>query len=72
MSTNGMINWAVDLKDVAAIYPFQGTEVMLYIVGIAFWVIWHMIQLSQEAAEITRETDADSGGAKTKAWIKKY
>ena len=26
MSTNGMTSWAVDLKDVGAIYPFQGTE----------------------------------------------
>ena len=24
MSTNGMTSWAVDLKDVGAIYPFQG------------------------------------------------
>ena len=27
MSTNGMTSWAVDLKDVGAIYPFQGWEV---------------------------------------------
>ena len=24
MSTNGMTSWAVDLKDVGAIYPFPG------------------------------------------------
>ena len=28
MSTNGMTSWAVDLKDVGAIYPFQGWEVL--------------------------------------------
>ena len=33
MSTNGMESWAVDLKDVSAIYPFQGTEVILVILG---------------------------------------
>ena len=31
MSTNGMTSWAVDLKDVGAIYPFQGSETVLVI-----------------------------------------
>ena len=31
MSTNGMTSWAVDLKDVGAIYPFQGWEVLMVI-----------------------------------------
>ena len=34
MSTNGMTSWAVDLKDVGAIYPFQGTEVLLVLIGL--------------------------------------
>ena len=33
MSTNGMTSWAVDLKDVGAIYPFQGWEVVMVILG---------------------------------------
>ena len=28
MSTNGLTSWAVDLKDIGAIYPFQGSEVL--------------------------------------------
>ena len=28
MSTNGLTSWAVDLKDIGAIYPFQGWEVL--------------------------------------------
>jgi len=43
MSTNGMTSWAVDLKDVGAIYPFQGWEVVLVILGFAFWIGWHII-----------------------------
>ena len=34
MSTNGMTSWAVDLKDVGAIYPFQGSETLLVILGL--------------------------------------
>ncbi len=72
MSTNGMTNWAVDLKDVAAVYPFAGSEVLLYIIGLAFWIGWHVIQLRQEAAEVEREVDADRDGSHTKVWIGKY
>ena len=31
MSTTGIENWALDLKDVAQIYPFQGSEGILFI-----------------------------------------
>ena len=34
MSTNGLTSWAVDLKDIGAIYPFQGWEVLLVILGL--------------------------------------
>ncbi len=72
MSTNGMTSWAVDLKDVAAVYPFAGSEMLLYVIGLAFWIGWHIIQLRQEAAELEREVDADRDGSHTKAWIGKY
>ena len=52
MSTNGMESWAVDLKDVTAIYPFQGTEVILVILGIAFWIGFHVLQARVEAEEL--------------------
>ena len=52
MSTNGLTSWAVDLKDVGAIYPFQGAEVLMVILCFAFWIGWHIWQLKQEAAEI--------------------
>jgi hypothetical protein len=72
MSTNGMTSWAVDLKDVGAIYPFQGTEVILVIVGLAFWVGWHIIQTRQESAEIASDMAADRSGDETRAAIDRY
>ena len=52
MSTNGMTSWAVDLKDVGAIYPFQGTETLLVIIGLAFWIGWHIWQIRHENHEL--------------------
>ena len=72
MSTNGMTSWAVDLKDVGAIYPFQGTEVLLVIVGLAFWIGWHILQTRQESAEIASDMAADRSGDETRAAIDRY
>jgi len=42
MSTTGIESWAVDLKDIGAIYPFQGSEGLMVIVGVALWLAWHV------------------------------
>lgn len=72
MSTNGITTWAVDLKDVGAIYPFQGTEVLMVIIGLAFWIGWHILQMRQEDAEIAAEMNADARGDEARKLIDKY
>ena len=72
MSTNGITNWAVDLKDVGAIYPFTGWEVVLVILGLIFWIGWHIIQTRHETAEIEADLKADRTGDETKAAIDRY
>ena len=44
MSTTGIESWAVDLKDVGAIYPFQGSEGLLVVIGVVTWIAWHIWQ----------------------------
>lgn len=51
-STIGLANWAVDLKDVGAIYPFQGWEMPMVIACVIFWVLWHVWQINFESAEL--------------------
>ena len=72
MSTNGLTSWAVDLKDIGAIYPFQGGEVLLVILGFAFWIGWHIIQTRQESAEIAANMAADRSGDETRGAIDRY
>ncbi len=60
MSTIGLDSWAVDLKDVSAVYPFQGSEFLLFIIGLAFWIGWHVLQYRIEAREMAdAERDFD-------------
>ena len=72
MSTNGMTSWAVDLKDVAAVYPFQGTEFLLFIIGLIFWIGWHVMQMRNEDTEVRHEMDADKSGDEARAAIDRY
>jgi hypothetical protein len=72
MSTIGLSSWAVDLKDVGAIYPFQGTEVLMVIVGVVFWIGWHVIQMRQESDEIAEEMRADQRNEAARKLIDDY
>ena len=64
MSTTGIENWAVDLKDVAAIYPMQGSEWLLFIIGMAAWIGWHVWCIKWEKNHhkevISKYGDSDS------------
>jgi len=51
MATTSIESWAVDLKDVGAIYPFQGSEVLMVIVGVALWIAWHFWCVRWERSE---------------------
>ncbi|MGX9117493.1 MULTISPECIES: hypothetical protein [Mesorhizobium] len=72
MSTNGMESWAVDLKDVGAIYPFQGSEVVMVIIGLVFWIGWHVLQTRHESAEIEADMAADRTGDETRKAIDRH
>ena len=72
MSTIGLSSWAVDLKDVGAIYPFQGYEGLMVIIGLIFWVGWHVLQMRQEAAEIADQLKADARGDEARKLIDDY
>jgi hypothetical protein len=71
MSTNGMTSWAVDLADVGAIYPFQDFTFLMFLLGLAFWIWWHVAQLRQEAREIRHEL-REATGEVTRSAIERY
>ena len=56
MSTIGYQNWAVDLAEVSAIYPFQGYEVLMTVVGVIFWLGWHWLQFRNENEELKKSS----------------
>ena len=63
MATTMVESWAVDLTAIGPIYPFVGSEVLLWLVGLAFWIGWHVWQLRFEnrtyEAELRRLNSSD-------------
>jgi len=47
--------WAVDLKDVGAVYPMIGWEVIMVLVAIALWILWHILQIRQENRKLAED-----------------
>ena len=57
MSTIGYESWAVDLAEVGPVYPFQGAEFLMFIVGLVFWIAFHLLQHRLESEELDREVE---------------
>ena len=64
MSTTGVSSWAVDLAEVGAVYPFQGLEFIMLLIGLIFWIWWHVWSIKAEKARhedrIAEHGSADS------------
>jgi hypothetical protein len=48
MATTEVTTWAVDLATLGPIYPFVGSEKLLVLVGLAFWIGFHVWQMRVE------------------------
>jgi hypothetical protein len=51
MATGMVDNW-VNVDAFGPIYPFVGTEVLLTLLGLAFWIIWHIRQFKDDVNKI--------------------
>ncbi len=63
MATGMVDSWAnVDVA--GPIYPFVGVEPLFVVLGLVFWVGWHVIQIREESSELAGDVEkiANSGG----------
>ena len=59
MSTTEVTSWAVDLSTLGPIYPFVGTEMLWFVLGLVFWIGWTILTIRVEPEG---ETITPSGG----------
>ena len=48
MATTEVTSWAVDLSTLGPIYPFVGSEMLWFLLGLAFWIGFHIWQMRAE------------------------
>ena len=58
MATTSYTSWAGDLADVGAVYPFAGTEVIMVIIGVVFWITCQVLMSKMEDEEQAAEDAA--------------
>jgi hypothetical protein len=66
MST-GLVTWQQNLNDLEIIYPFAGTEMILFVVGFSCWIIWHLLQIKMENKFMAEEDAVYQDKAKLNA-----
>ena len=54
MSTGNFENWAGNISEIGAVYPFVGSETFLAIAGVVFWLWWHVKQNKMENEDIEK------------------
>ncbi|HEX7811486.1 MAG TPA: hypothetical protein VF460_06220 [Burkholderiales bacterium] len=55
MNTGRIENWAGNIADIGPIYPFVGTEFFLFLIGLVFWIAWHVLQFRVESREFKED-----------------
>ncbi len=56
MSTTQVETWAgADLSQIGPIYPMVGTEMMLFLAGLVFWIMFHILQGRIEKKEFEQD-----------------
>ena len=63
MSTGNFENWAENIADIGPIYPFVGAEWLFVLIGVVYWVVWHIKQISAENQNLAdQEQRLKAGG----------
>lgn len=58
-STTIVETWSgTDISQLGPIYPMVGTEVVLFVLGLAFWLAFHVLQIRIENVELKRDAEA--------------
>ena len=57
MSTGNFEDWAGNISEIGAVYPFVGSETFLAIAGVVFWLWWHFKQAKMEEAQLREEIE---------------
>jgi len=59
LSTTIVETWSgTDISQLGPIYPMVGSEVLLWLLGMVFWIGFHWLQIRIEARELQEDAEA--------------
>lgn len=58
MTTANFAIWHGEMTELGALYPLVGWEVFFAIIGIAMWILWHIITMVQEEKEYKKHSES--------------
>ncbi len=61
MTTGNFQDWTGAISEIGPIYPFVGTEVLRWILGVVFWIGWHVWNVSTERRAWEKELQRYGG-----------
>ena len=62
-------SWGGTITDIGPMYPMVGTEGLLVIIGLALWIVWHVIQANRENREYEDQIRKYGGKESLKRFI---
>ena len=62
-------SWTGNIADIGPIYPMVGSEGVLFIIGLATWIVWHIIQTKMENKTYEDEINRFGGAESLKKMI---
>ena len=66
MSTGNFENWAGNIGDIGPIYPFVGAEWLFVLIGVVYWIVWHVRQIKAENQSLADQEQQIKAGALSK------
>lgn len=48
--TGNIESWGGNISEIGPLYPFVGLEGLMVVVGVALWIVWHVVQVRTENA----------------------
>ena len=62
-------SWGGTITEIGPMYPMVGTEGLLVIIGLALWIVWHVIQANRENREYEDQIRKYGGRESLKRFI---
>lgn len=58
MTTANFDSWAGNIAELGPVYPLVGWEIFFFIVGVAAWILWHILTIRQEEQVLAEHEEA--------------